>query len=232
MIHYQYYPLVNKPCLLFLHGWGVDSSYLKCFISPFKQDFALLFIDLPGMGKSPLDGVYQLDDYVHQVFQIVNRVNPLEVIGIGHSFGGKILAQYALKYPLKGMILLAPSIIRPRNHLTIRGKIFCYKLLKKLKIKIPYCLRGSPSYQKLDPLMKMTFSHVCRKYFSKKELSRIKVKTYIIGFDQDEEIKPYMVKKIHRGIKNSLLFIYEGNHFGYLKHIKEMRTLVEMISHD
>lgn len=231
MINYSYYRNYNSSkTIVLLHGWGVNSSYMESLKDFLLEDYSILLLDLPGHGKSYLNKVYKIEDYVDELFYIVNKEKITSLYGIGHSFGGKILGMYAKKYPLEGGILIAPSLIKPRFSLSLFIKIRIYKILRKLKLKIPKCLQGSYDYRNSSGLKRETFLNVHKAYLKKKELNKIKTKFIVIGFTKDKSINVYQVRRLNKYLLNSKLFIYEGNHFGYFSYFKEIRILLTYLT--
>ena len=212
MINYSYYNNNFKKTILLIHGWGVDSSYMESLKDFLIKDFNVLIIDLPGHGKS-----------------ILEKENITKLYIIGHSFGGKIGGFYALKYRVEGEILISPSLIKPRVSIKKIIKVFLYKLLKKLHLPIPLFLKGSRDYKRTKGLVRKTFLNVVNSYLSKEELNKINTSIILIGFNNDKEVRIYQMKKLNKYLKNSKLFIYEGDHFSYFSYFKEIRVLLNLI---
>lgn len=230
MINYSYYKNDNSSnTLLLLHGWGVDSSYMESLKDFLLNDYSILILDLPGHGKSYLDKAYTINDYIDEIFMIVCKENITRLYGIGHSFGGKVLSYYSLKYPLLGGILISPSTIKPPFSLVKFLKIRLYKIFKFLRIPLPKFLQGSRDYKLTTGLKRKTFLNVSSSYLSKKELSQIRCNMLIIGFNNDLEVKIKSLKKLDKYIPNSKLFIYEGDHFSYFSYFKEIRILLNFL---
>ena len=65
MINYSYYRNYNSSkTIVLLHGWGVNSSYMESLKDFLLEDYSILLLDLPGHGKSYLNKVYKIEDYV------------------------------------------------------------------------------------------------------------------------------------------------------------------------
>lgn len=229
MINYSYFDNQCKYTILLLHGWGVDSSYMESLKDFLSSEYNTLILDLPGHGKSNLDRVYTIDDYVEDIHHIVEKEKIQKLYIIGHSFGGKIGGFYAQKYPLEGEILISPSLIKPRVSLKRLLKINLYKLIKKLHLKIPKFLQGSRDYLQTSGLKRKTFVNIVNSYLNKKELKELDVPIILIGFSFDKEVKVYQMKKLNKNLKKSKLFIYEGNHFSYFSYFKEIRLLLTLL---
>ena len=162
-------------------------------------------------------------------FSFVEKENITNLYIIGHSFGGKIGGFYALKYRVEGEILISPSLIKPRVSIKKIIKVFLYKLLKKLHLPIPLFLKGSRDYKRTKGLVRKTFLNVVNSYLSKIELNKINTSIILIGFNNDKEVRIYQMKKLNKYLKNSKLFIYEGDHFSYFSYFKEIRVLLNLI---
>ena len=229
MINYSYYNNNFKKTILLIHGWGVDSSYMESLKDFLIKDFNVLLIDLPGHGKSILEKEFTIEDYVENIHFIVEKENITNLYIIGHSFGGKIGGFYALKYRVEGEILISPSLIKPRVSIKKIIKVFLYKLLKKLHLPIPLFLKGSRDYKRTKGLVRKTFLNVVNSYLSKIELNKINTSIILIGFNNDKEVRIYQMKKLNKYLKNSKLFIYEGDHFSYFSYFKEIRVLLNLI---
>jgi len=99
--------------LLLNGGPGATHEYFECFESFLPQEgFEFIYYDQLGCGYSdnPKDtSMWDLPRYVEEVEQVRKalRLNKDNFFLLGHSWGGILAMQYALKYPdeLKGMII-------------------------------------------------------------------------------------------------------------------------------
>ena len=232
MINYTYINNNFKKTILLLQGWGVDSSYMESLKDFLVDDFNVLLMDLKGFGKSKLEKVYSVSDYVEDIHEIVKKEKIEKLYIIGHSFGGKIGAFYSMKYKVEGELLISPSLVKPRFSFIKYIKVLLYKFCKKLKIKIPKFLKGSNDYLLTSGLLRLTFLNVVHTYLNKEDSNKIKIPIIIIGFKNDNEVKLYQLKKLNRWLSNSKLFIYPGNHFSYFQYFKEIRVLLNLLRDD
>lgn len=217
MITYQYIKNKNaKTTILLIHGWNTSSLYMESFIQPLKNNFSILLVDL----FKNLDKAYTIDDFIEEIYQIVSSLNILNLVIVGHSFGGKIGYFYQKKYSLDGLVLIAPSLIKPKFNLKTFLKIKLYKYLKKKNKKIPKFLKGSKDYQNSSGHLNNTFKNCVNCYMNQLDVET--PQTLVYGFKNDREVKVYQIKKISKYIKNSKIKIFNGNHFAYLDHIKEI----------
>ena len=130
--------------ILFIHGWGDDLNNLKKAFNSLSKTYELIFIDLPGFGKSelPKDGL-NTSDFAKLINGFCRKLNLQIYALVGHSFGGavsiKTLANNYLN-PEK-LILLDASGIREVN----KTKIFlktASKAGKLLASPLPYNLKN------------------------------------------------------------------------------------------
>jgi len=96
--------------LVLIHGGGTDSRVWDNIKSQLKEKYQVVVYDLRGHGQSPVP-----HEPVNHVDDLVNLLDGLEldqVSLIGHSLGGQIATDYALKYPEKveSLILLSPGL--------------------------------------------------------------------------------------------------------------------------
>lgn len=217
MITYQVYKSDNnKKSLLLIHGWNTSELYMEMFIKPFKNDFNIVNLNL----FKSIDKAYSIDDYVEEIHQIVEENLGDQLFIIGHSFGGKIAYFYSQKYLTSGLVLIAPSLIKPHINIISKIKVKIFKFLKKHHLKIPKSLMGSNDYQNAKGKMKETFLRCVNVYLTKTNLNH--PKTLVFGFNNDQQVKKYQIKKIKKYLPNAKIIFYHGDHFSYLDQIKEI----------
>jgi pimeloyl-ACP methyl ester carboxylesterase len=98
----RYYTAGQGEPLVVIHGGGGDARTWWRNIRVLAEKYTVYAPDLPGYGGSqPLDGTYyvpELSDFVEKFTQALG----LEKFSlVGHSLGGGIALDYALKFPLK-----------------------------------------------------------------------------------------------------------------------------------
>ena len=218
MIDYKYYFLdENKDTIVLIHGWNTTSLYMEGFINAFSSSYNVINVDLFNNLNKP----YTIDNFIDDLNYIIRQYAYNKLVLIGHSFGGKLSYFYSKKYHADKLILIAPSLIKPRRKITKYIKIKLYKWLSKHNFKIPKCLKGSKDYVKAKGYLKQTFLLCHNKYI--KYVNVDPPKTLVIGFTKDQQIKKYQIRKIKKYIPNSIVKFYSGNHFAYLDYIKEIR---------
>lgn len=97
----------GEPTLVFVHGWSCDTRYWRNQIDIFSQNHKIVLIDLAGHGHSGINREdYTMEAFGEDVKAVVEATGSKNVILIGHSMGGAVIAQAALLLPMrvKGLI--------------------------------------------------------------------------------------------------------------------------------
>jgi pimeloyl-ACP methyl ester carboxylesterase len=97
----------GKVCLVFIHGWGGDSTVWQEQIPYFQNKYKLILLDLAGFGKSDKKRiVYTMELFGQDVASVVNAEKVSHVILLGHSMGGGVIVEAAniLKSKVIGII--------------------------------------------------------------------------------------------------------------------------------
>ena len=128
-INYEIFNLDKKDSIIFLHGWGSDKEVMKIFKDDFPE-YKLLFIDLPGFGKSKTDEIWTTQKYAQKIDEFLNELKIEKFCIVGHSFGGKVATLLNPNY----LILLSSAGIIQEKSLKIKLKIKIFKLLKPFGI--------------------------------------------------------------------------------------------------
>ncbi|MBA2176646.1 alpha/beta hydrolase [Halobacillus locisalis] len=100
----------SKSWIVFFHGFGGNYTIFNRQINDFKENYNLLFIDLPGHGESP--NINTIDENVldftgQKVIELLDRLNIQKPHFIGVSLGTIVIQHIAMVYPsrIKSMIL-------------------------------------------------------------------------------------------------------------------------------
>jgi len=230
LIHYYYIAPrgERKNTLIFLHGWGSNSTlWFTSTLKLAEQGYGLYFLDLPGFGKSQIPkSAFYLQNYADCVVHFVEKLDIAQPVLIGHSFGGKTAIRIAAKklIPLLGLILVDSSGL-PHTSFTTQTKIRIAKTVKPL-MDLPFMqgikssllrLSGSDDYI-ASPELKETFINIIREHIEF-ELPQIEDKTLIVwGGDDDNSYTPVTdVQVFHRLIPHAEAHIIQGaGHYCFL----------------
>jgi pimeloyl-ACP methyl ester carboxylesterase len=197
LLHYYHMDSIGekKGVLVFLHGWGSNSTlWFSSCLAFAKVGYELYFLDLPGFGKSQLPNKpFQLQDFADGVAEFIKKLEIYSPVLLGHSFGGKTAVRIASKksFPLSGIILVDSSGL-PHTSFVTQTKIGIAKTVKPL-MDLPFMrgvranllrLSGSDDYTAF-PELRETFVNIIREHIEF-ELPQIAVKTLIVWGGDDE----------------------------------------------
>ncbi|HMR43796.1 MAG TPA: proline iminopeptidase-family hydrolase [Saprospiraceae bacterium] len=159
--------------LLLLHGGpGVNHDYFECMESFLPQEgIEFIYYDQLGSGYSdiPQDtSLWELDRFVEEVEQVRQALGltPDNFYLLGHSWGGILAAQYALKYQqnLKGLIISNMMMDCPaydRYAAEVLGPQMEPDILKQIQEMEAKKDFKNPAY--MDLLMNHFYTrHICR----------------------------------------------------------------------
>lgn len=94
----------GEPALVFVHGWSCDKSYWSNQVKAFSPKYKVVTIDLAGHGESGLErSDYTLQSFSEDVAAVVNKLGLKKIIIIGHSMGGPVIIEAAIR--LKGKVI-------------------------------------------------------------------------------------------------------------------------------
>lgn len=234
-----YYDIIgcHGDCIVFLHGWGQDSTTFRNLYDDLKDEHRILVIDLLGFGKS--DDPYEaltLDRYIDTIHEIIINLEISKPVIIGHSLGGRIAVKYYYRYQnAKQLYLISSAGIKPKRTLKYYYQIYNYKFKKRvfklLGLSSHLCNiqkeSGSSDFRQASPVMKRTLSLVVNEDL-RKMLNKIDVFTVLIWGIYDV-VTPYSDALIfEKEIKNSrLITFYNSNHFPHLTETKKMIKVIK-----
>jgi len=100
--------------VVFIHGWASSSRMWLRELEAFGGQYRCLALDLPGHGLStkPPYPWYSLPNFVSVTYEFIHALRAEPACLVGHSLGGSIALDYALRYPedVRGLVLVNPVI--------------------------------------------------------------------------------------------------------------------------
>jgi non-heme chloroperoxidase len=209
-INYELYNLDKDNPIIFLHGWGSNKEVMKVFKNEFENN-KLLFIDMPGFGKSETNEVWTTQKYADKLNEFLKELNIEKFCIVGHSFGGKVATLLNPKY----LILLSSAGIIENKPLKVRVKINLFKLLKPFGGNKIRKLFISDDAKEMSENMYQTFKNVVNEDFSK-HFRNYNAKAIVFGGDKDKAVSLNSNKKISLLIKNNEFIKLNGDHYFFL----------------
>lgn len=216
-----------------LHGW---KSSMKEWLSVAKNistKYRVILLDFPGMGETfPPNIVWGTYDYANFVRSFLNKIEVKEAIILGHSFGGRVGIVLASEGNLVSKLILVSSAGIEKKTLSVKTKIFVYKLfVKPLRNILPQFLIhtlkkfGSKDYRNSGTLQNI-FIKVVNEDLTNL-LEKIKCATLIIWGEKDRVLSIKQAKIIKSLIKDSILRVVWGaDHWPHFSKTQEFLTIL------
>ncbi|RXK06990.1 alpha/beta fold hydrolase [Halarcobacter bivalviorum] len=219
------YEIVNpnqKKDIVILHGWGSNKEIMKQAFGRYLSEFRHIYIDMPGFGKSSNNYVLTTKDYSLIIKKFIETLNTNVVAIAGHSFGGKV----ATLINPENLILLSTAGILEEKSLKVKTKICFAKIFNKLGLrKITKSFR-SDDVKQMSHEMYETFKNVVDEDFTF-IFESFEKNAMIFWGKADTATTLPAGEKIHKLIKNSSFSAYEGDHYFFLKHAKDICEKIE-----
>lgn len=100
--HYSFRGDINKPLILFLHGFMGDSNEFNQVISLLSKQFCCLTVDLPGHGKTRIlsgEECYTMANTAQGLIDWLDELNVERCILLGYSLGGRLALYLSIHFP-------------------------------------------------------------------------------------------------------------------------------------
>ncbi len=205
-ISYEIFNLDKRKNIIFLHGWGANKEIMKIFKDYF-DDFRLVFIDMPGFGKSSNDYVLTTYDYKEIIDEFLRVLDIKKDIIVGHSFGGKVAT---LLNP-DTLVLLSSAGILEKKPFLVKLKIKIFKILKTFGFAKFRKIFMSDDVKGMSENMYETFKNVLNEDFSG-HFRDFKGKAVVFGGERDSAVSKESVKK-QAQLLNVKPIILDGGHY-------------------
>ncbi len=98
----------GTPILVFVHCWSGDQTYWKAQVSHFSPHCQVVTLDLAGHGESGLNRKdWTISAFAQDVIAVADELDLDEVVLIGHSMGGTVALEAAVRMPERVVALVA-----------------------------------------------------------------------------------------------------------------------------
>lgn len=230
-VNYEFVDNDKNITLVFLHGWGQNIEMMKPLGNKFINDFNILYIDLPGFGKSnEPDYPWTIYDYAKCINILINDLKLNNVNIIGHSIGGKIGLMYSSIYKVNKLICLASPYCKELNKLPLKTRI--YKSLKKIPILkgIANMMKkyiGSTDYKNASEIMRGVLVQSINLDMIN-DVKKIKCPTLLIWGTLDSAVPINRAYELNSLIESSKVIEYEGaTHYAYLEKLNDVAKNID-----
>jgi pimeloyl-ACP methyl ester carboxylesterase len=105
----------GKTAVVFVHGWCCDHSVWREQAAAFNGKARLLFVDLPGYGKSDKPKIdYTIDVFAKGVDAVMQDAGVDSAVLAGHSMGTPVVVQFYRLHPAKTKgLIFVDGALRP-----------------------------------------------------------------------------------------------------------------------
>lgn len=227
----MYYKFINNSServMVFLHGWGTDSTIFSGVVSLLPRNISFLLIDFAGFGQSPEPQYpYTVDDYAREVVELLDTLKIKKATILGHSFGGRVGIVIAEKYwrYVERLVLVDSAGVKNKS-LCVKFKKWWYKVLKKcVSLGLLSGARlqiGSSDYRALkSDIMRKTFVNVVEEDLVHRA-NRIRADTLLVWGGNDEATPLKDGKILNKAIVGSKLVVIESaGHYCFVDKMQE-----------
>lgn len=247
-IHYEICQHLNPdaPTVLFLHGWGCDSTSFSFIQNSVNEVATVVLLDFPGHGQSAEPPMpWGVGEYAEQVLNLLkeNKISNIKIVA--HSFGARVAIMLAAKHPelidqlvITGGAGIKKPVSEHSKKRTAQFKRYNALLesvkqiapLKNLADRLQTSLRnryGSADYIKLNENMRKTFVKVISEDLFPL-LHEIKASTLLIWGSADIETPLWMGQTMEKEIPDAGLVVFEGGtHFAFLEQWQRFVLIVK-----
>lgn len=236
-IYYTQQGREGGPALLLIHGAG--GSHLDWPAGLRRlADTAVITLDLPGHGRSPGPGCDTISAYADVVAGFIHTLKLEKVVLAGHSMGGAIAQELALRRPpwLAGLVLLATGARLPVSAAILQQAVSDFAAATAFVAQyswarhVPDAVRqaGLDRLRQTAPAVLHGDFVACNNFDARQRLAEIAVPTLIIGAAEDKMAPPKFSEFLAAQIPNARLLILENTgHMLKLEREGEVETAVQ-----
>ena len=135
-IYYKLSGAKDLPCMIFIHGVGMDHRTFENQVDAFKGKFRILVWDLPGHGNSSLRNynIRFTELSAECMNELMEGLNIESAIFIGQSLGSMIVQHLHINYPEKVDATIHVPGIELKSHIGSWSKIMVPAMMFMLKL--------------------------------------------------------------------------------------------------
>ncbi len=222
IIDYNFYQNINKPVVIFLHGWGGNKFSFYKTINLLKNKFSILTLSMPTI--TPMNLSWSLYDYSNLVEDLCKIYNIEKCVVVCHSFGFRVATLLKNKIKIEKIFITGGAGMK-KNNIFKKIELNNNKiLLKNKRLNYLFNQAASKDYFTLTSTNKTTFKNVVN--LETNNISRFDCPMFLFWGKEDCETKIWIAKRLKNLNKNCELKIVKSDHFAYLKKDSEFNNFV------
>jgi pimeloyl-ACP methyl ester carboxylesterase len=240
-LHYQLHhgsPRPAEPPLVLVHGAGGNLMHWPGELRrlPGRTVYAL---DLPGHGKSRGAGQAEIGAYAEVVRDFAEALDLPALVLAGHSMGGAIALEFALRYParLAGLILVGTGARLRVAPEILTGILDDSARTAELLAQRAHGERVDPNLLRLyarrlrevDPRVIHDDFLACDAFDRRADVNRIALPTLILCGDADRMTPVKFSQFLHEQIAGSQLVVVPGA--GHMVMLEQPAAVAEAVAH-
>jgi pimeloyl-ACP methyl ester carboxylesterase len=227
----------DRPTLVLIHGAGGISQSFLPQIRQLDRLVNILALDLPGHGETPGRGLESISAYAEWVYGALKDSSIPKFFLGGHSMGGAICLEMALRFPrgIQGLILLSTAAYFPDSSETAVdfGRDPQETLARINRQAYDKETPDTVISQSLKIFMQTPMAVIqgdfqaCSRFDFREEIKKLQCPTLIMVGDQDISTPPEFSEYLKSRIPESSLLILPGAaHMITLEKPKEVNQAV------
>ncbi|MFH1138598.1 MAG: alpha/beta hydrolase [Pseudomonadota bacterium] len=212
--------LANRPSLVLIHGAGGSRLSWRFQLPALDEKINVLALELPGHGETTgpaLGLVAEQADFVAAVLKAWDLPGPTAVGG--HSMGGAICLELALRHPdlAQGLILAATGARLAVNQAIFDGLKNDFSGTVKLIVKWTLSKNAAPILFEeslallttAGPDLLLDDFAACGRFDAAARLARVNVRTLVVGGAEDKMTPPALSRDLAETIPGARLELIE-----------------------
>ncbi len=212
--------------MLALHGWGrshADFDTALADLVETRGSTGAIALDLPGFGASPApEAPCGAAGYAEMVGPVLDECRP-QIVLVGHSFGGRVAAEMAVRFPdtVAALVLCGVPLLqrtdrpaaRPALRYRIVRQLHRRRLLGEGTMERMRQRYGSADYRSATGVMRDVLVTAVNETYES-QLSRISQPAELLWGRHDDEVPVDVAQRAARMLADARLTVLDGvGHF-------------------
>lgn len=225
--------------IIFIHGSGGNASIWQRIMDIIAQNgWGSIAISLPGHGASEGQGMASIAEYREFVNDFIEAKGLRNIFLAGHSLGGGIVLDFALKYPekLTGIILIgtgarlrvhpqALEMFRQMAEGEIEPKFEPWAFAENAPAHI--LAEGEKEWSMTNPRVRYTDLKACDQFDIMEEVQKIHLPTLVVVGTKDRLTPVKYAEYLHKRIRGAKLeVIPEAGHMLMLESPEQLSLAI------